>query len=476
MKRKFFFVILASLPLLLILVHFYRNSKLHLTRVLRIMPHYLLSERVTNSSEVSSRWIVNRNRPLSTSRSHRNVEVNSSRNIIPLNAVTLDASRSRRNKTWPIPLQKGMWIDFSTSESVTKPTNESTNSIIRNQAPQKTILMYTSYFGKRPWLFAVPSWDGKATDWKGRKYCPDSCRVTYDYNELNNSDAVVFNARDMPKPWHLGKLLQNKHHFQRWIFYNRENPINTLINLFPLRGMFNWTATYRLDSDIFQPDHYIHPLEDERPPPDRNYAQGKDRLVIWIVSNCHDTKYIRNRITRQLLKYISIDIYGDCQSMFGQSGHDCKPHTDDCLRTMKRYKFYLAFENGNCYHYVTEKYWQNALMNDIVPVVMGGAVLEEKLVVPRSYINILDFPNAETLSNHLKYLDKNNTAYNEYFWYKKYYKIFKPQFICRLCKKLYDKNEKPRVYDNLFSLYSRQTNCYINETYIRDVWLVENNG
>ena len=31
-------------------------------------------------------------------------------------------------------------------------------------------------------------------------------------------------------------------------------------------------------------------------------------------------------------------------------------------------------------------------MNDIVPIVMGGAVLEDKLVVPRTYINILDFP------------------------------------------------------------------------------------
>ncbi len=28
----------------------------------------------------------------------------------------------------------------------------------------------------------------------------------------------------------------------------------------------------------------------------------------------------------------------------------------------KDYKFYLAFENSNCLDYITEKFWNNALM------------------------------------------------------------------------------------------------------------------
>ena len=34
------------------------------------------------------------------------------------------------------------------------------------------------------------------------------------------------------------------------------------------------------------------------------------------------------------------------------------------------YKFYLAFENSDCNHYITEKFW-NALANGVVPIVYG---------------------------------------------------------------------------------------------------------
>ena len=447
MRTKILFLLIASLSWIFVLIYnIYMNNAFRFKHVTR----YLLTSQANSSGE-ALRW-----------------------EIKPTITPPTVTYRSYGKETWRIPLHKDMWIDFSHSESVTKPSNDSLvlgKNFTSNTTPQKTILMYTPFFGQKPWkLIAEPSWDGRATDWKGRKYCPHSCKLTYDHKEINNSDAIVFHGRDMPKPEHLGKLLRTKRPFQRWVFFNRENPVNTYTSFFPLRGMFNWTSTYRLDSDIFMPDHYIHPLQNEATPPERNYAEGKDRLVSWAVSNCQ-YRYIRNRIASKLLKHIPIDIYGSCQRGFDQWGHKCEPFTDECLRTLKRYKFYLAFENFNCYHYVTEKYWENALMNDIVPIVMGGAVLEDKLVVPRTYINILDFPNAETLAHYLKYLDSNDTAYNEYFWYKKYYKIFKPQFICRLCKKLHDETEKPKVYNNLFTLYNRRTNCHINDTYIRTVWL-----
>ena len=199
-----------------------------------------------------------------------------------------------------------------------------------------------------------------------------------------------------------------------------------------------------------------------------NYAEGKDRLISWRVSNCRSK--IRNDVVKKLLDVVPVDIYCRCQSHFGQSGNACPVQTEKCKRTMRRYKFYIAFENSNCYHYVTEKYWENALKNDIVPIVMGGAVLEEKLMIPRTYINILDFKNATSLAEYLKYLDKNDTAYNEFFWYKKHYKIFRPLAICLLCKKLHEENQKSKAAD-LFSYWNRDTKCYINESYIRNNWL-----
>ena len=455
MKKTLFVVLIVAVVLLLMLLNYInssRNKALQFEHMLRFVPNYLMGKRDTNSSNYFSWYIVDKRKSLRTERN--------------------SANHRKDKKTWLIPLQEEVRIKFATRESVTKQAEKGTTFNLKMKEAQKTILIYTSYFGHRSWTFAIPSWDGKATDWKGRKYCPNLCNLTYDHKKLNSSDVIVFNARDMPRPEFLGKLMKNKRPFQRWVFFNRESPLNTFTNLFPLSGMFNWTVSYRLDSDIFQPDHYIHPLGNESIPQDRNYAEGKDLFVSWAVSNCLNRQSIRNRIVRQLLKYIPIDIYGNCQKSFGQSGHECQQNTDSCRKTMKRYKFYLAFENGQCYNYVTEKYWENALMNDIVPVVIGGSLLEKKLVVPKTYIDILDFPNAETLANYLKYLDTNDTAYNEYFWYKKYYKIFKPQFICRLCRKLYDENEKPKIYKNLFSLFNRQTNCHNKESsYIRNKWL-----
>ena len=66
------------------------------------------------------------------------------------------------------------------------------------------------------------------------------------------------------------------------------------------------------------------------------------------------------------------------------------------MKTLRRYKFYLAFENGNCIDYICEKYWINSLQNDIVPVVFGGGnYSNSKLAVPRSYINVMDFKSAK---------------------------------------------------------------------------------
>ena len=53
----------------------------------------------------------------------------------------------------------------------------------------------------------------------------------------------------------------------------------------------------------------------------------------------------------------------------------------------------------------------------------------------------MDFPNPKDLANYLLYLDKNNTAYNEYFKWKKHIKksnhIPSMSMICDMCIKLH---------------------------------------
>jgi hypothetical protein len=80
------------------------------------------------------------------------------------------------------------------------------------------------------------------------------------------------------------------------------------------------------------------------------------------------------------------------------------------------YKFYLSFENSNCRHYITEKLFVNALMCNTLPIVMGAHPADYSRSAPRhSYLHVDWFGSPKALANYLHYLDRNQSAYNEYF-------------------------------------------------------------
>ena len=66
---------------------------------------------------------------------------------------------------------------------------------------------------------------------------------------------------------------------------------------------------------------------------------------------------------------------------------------------------------------------------------MGGADYS-RLAIPGSYINVLDFNTVKDLAEYLHYLDQNITAYNEYFKWRKRYRMGGDwYFLCQFCKK-----------------------------------------
>ena len=200
---------------------------------------------------------------------------------------------------------------------------------------------------------------------------------------------------------------------QRWIFFLLESPVNLRRNPVSLKGLFNWTMTYRIDSDIFLPyGHYTRLNPDEISLKSTNYAEGKDKLAVWLVSHCGT---LRDKFVKKLVKYIKIDVFGSCGKIFDQQ-ESCPKGSQECDHKLKGYKFYLSFENSFCVDYITEKYWRPLLLN-IVPVVMGGASYENKqLAIPGSFINTANFESVEALAKYLLYLNANDTAYNEYFF------------------------------------------------------------
>nr|CAX73118.1 Glycoprotein 3-alpha-L-fucosyltransferase A [Schistosoma japonicum] len=216
------------------------------------------------------------------------------------------------------------------------------------------------------------------------------------------------------------------HKNQVWLAYDYEAPPNSRLNK-RLGDKINFTATYRHDSTIHLPygklikiPEFNSKLNNSNSLKPRNISATKKKTVAWIVSNCSPSSP-RNLYAYELSKYITVDVYGKCNQR--------KCQYSKCHKMLrKHYKFYLSFENCLCQDYITEKFFENALMNNVIPVVMGASIEEYQSVAPpNSFIHVDQFASPKKLAEYLHYLDKNHTAFNEYFtWQDKWRVVLFP--------------------------------------------------
>ncbi len=347
----------------------------------------------------------------------------------------------------------------------------------------KTILYWTPYydslnftigFGRDPFVKA----GCKVTN----------CILTADRNRTKQSDALIFHAYQV----NLQDLPQERSPHQRFVFLLYETIPNTSD---PCVGKclpssqysphyFNWTMTHRRDSDIYVAEPYgaIAPknrmlpiqlpddLSPDTLPTDPAVLLNKKfpnlanrtKMVAWFNSNCL-THSQREDYVKELAKFVQVDIYGKCGTM------ECLPRNDPrCEVLLVNYKFYLAAENSLCPDYVTEKFYR-ALMNDVVPIVYGGADYTE-YAPPHSFINIADFKSPKDLAEYLKLLDKNDALYMEYFQWKKHYTVVRSPMKgwCDLCAKLNDPNQQSQTksYENVEDWWVRKLPCYPGSSFL----------
>ena len=317
----------------------------------------------------------------------------------------------------------------------------------------KIILFYTPWFKRKPW----PHFDSSELN-LFHADCPEKkCKITYNVYDIGKSDLVIFHARDMGSGGFVSdKELQQIQTYrcprQRMAFISHETsqsePVNNYIAI--PDGFFNWTITYKTDSDFHFPYGSYAPLPyAENPPPFIDYAASKSKFVMWAVSNCGT---IRDKYVKKLLNYINVDIFGKCSYFYGQY-NQCL-NSRNCEDVFKRYKFTLAFENGVCTDYISEKFWL-ALQRNSVPVVLARDYYSADVVPPASFISVQDFPSVKALAGYLLYLDKSDTAYNEYFSWKHKF-VSKRNFhfaACNVCDALHDGRLKPKVYYDMFKKF-----------------------
>ncbi|KAI9559152.1 hypothetical protein GHT06_015941 [Daphnia sinensis] len=304
--------------------------------------------------------------------------------------------------------------------------------------------------------------------------CPVwQCETTLDRTKIRQADAVVFHLRS----WRKNDLPKQRSPHQRYIFWSRESPVwrHRLYDTELMAHFFNWTMTYRWDSDVVGPYGYVkpianvplHPSDDHmklflsNPTGVVNYAEGKTKMAAWLVSNCN-AKSSRKEMVTKLQQYVDVDVYGKCGTM------SCSKDQAKVCKELatKKYKFYMALENSLCLDYVTEKFF-DTLQYPVIPVVFGYHDNYEKIAPRHSFINAAKFENVKQLADYLMLLDKNDTLYNQYFWWKPYFKVRdstddQALGFCHLCAALHNKTLIPKVYHNLTTWWDTESKCAIS--------------
>ncbi|XP_067423401.1 alpha-(1,3)-fucosyltransferase 4 [Emydura macquarii macquarii] len=300
--------------------------------------------------------------------------------------------------------------------------------------PEVTVLLWWEPFGRRR----------RMADCQ-RRFNISGCRPIADRSRYREAQAVLFHYRDLllHGPGQLPAGPPPRPPTQRWVWMNFESPSHSP-GLRDLAGIFNWTMSYRVDSDIFVPYGY---LRASRASPPVSLPR-KTKLVAWVISNWNE-EHARVRYYRQLKKYIPIDVYG-AQGLELTEG--------SVVRTISQYKFYLAFENSQHTDYITEKLWRNAFKSSAVPIVLGPPRSNYELFIPpSSFIHVDDFPSPRKLAIYLKFLNKNKPHYRRYFAWREKYDVHVTSFwdeqYCRVCEVVRTAGDQLKTIQNLASWF-----------------------
>ncbi|XP_071535700.1 alpha-(1,3)-fucosyltransferase C-like isoform X2 [Panulirus ornatus] len=316
-----------------------------------------------------------------------------------------------------------------------------------NNPPLKKILYWNDNYGNKHFGFGFGREPFLRAGCRVNTCMTTGSRTRFPAEEI---DAIIWHFRSKDK-----SLPDKRSPHTRYVFWMMESASHLFGNLQPYNYVFNWTFTYRLDSDFPNPYGRVYRRRHPLPAEDRNYAAGKTKLAAWFVSNCH-TIGGREKLVQTLRNFIQIDQYGHCGNLRCERKDQTKCHA----MLSSDYKFYFSFENSLCLDYATEKFF-NMLRLDVVPVVYGlGSYTKQ--APPHSYIDSMNFPTAKSLAEYLLYLDRNDTAYNEYYRWKRFHQLPHEwarvaKTYCDMCERLHLDNTT-KVY-NLKKWFEKDSHC-----------------
>ncbi|GBP87641.1 Alpha-(1,3)-fucosyltransferase C [Eumeta japonica] len=315
--------------------------------------------------------------------------------------------------------------------------------------------------------------------------CPFvNCYVTGDANLLGDYtkfDVLAFLGPEIVRAPRSSLPVKRSSH-QKFVFATIESADNYPVCDRHLDGFFNWTWTYRLDSDarwgylvvrdrdnnVIGPNKVMHwmKLEDMDPVSDdlKKRLKSKSKAAAWFVSNCYTRSHREDfvgAVRKHLTKYnLTVDVYGQCGPL--------KCSRDDMSRCLNKiqtdYYFYFSFENSFSEDYVTEKLTY-PLQNDAVPVVYGGANYT-RFMPDGIYLNAKEL-GAEELARTMHAIINDPERYYQFFRWQSHYSFHRRQEsvetddYCRFCSMLNDEElvKRTTVYRNFKEWWTPPGKC-----------------
>ncbi|XP_049878439.1 alpha-(1,3)-fucosyltransferase C-like isoform X1 [Pectinophora gossypiella] len=366
-------------------------------------------------------------------------------------------------------------------ESDENATEVTLQTLVRNT--RNTHLIYILL-----WMDQHPTWINWTTEQRSfinDKCSKTNCFLTYNrdlFRDIRKFQAVIFHGSFLNVPVVVHKRKPNgsptsykvtkpelRSPHQKYIFFNMESSANYPVVNDIFDDFFNWTMTYKFDSDIFHPYFVIKNSFGEIVGPKRNITwvadmedidehlaqklRTKTKAVAWFVSNCaagsKRDEFVK-RLTKSLNKYnLTVDVYGQCGPLQCPLSEEHR-----CYAMLENdYYFYLALENSFSDDYVTEKIL-TAVQNNVVPIVYGCADYT-RFLPPESYIDGRDHTSSD-LADLMYQLIRTPKKYHQYFKWKNYYTYHNNlDNICALCEALNNRKRlRTRVYKQFRSWWN----------------------
>ncbi|XP_030598985.1 alpha-(1,3)-fucosyltransferase 7 [Archocentrus centrarchus] len=290
------------------------------------------------------------------------------------------------------------------------------------------------------WPFSRPSNLSGDVCWN--LYRIPHCTLVDQHSYFPTADVVVFHHRELEMSIHTLPTHLPRPQGQKWAWMSLESPAHSG-NLHQYANIFNMTITYRRDADVNIPYGKLLWREGEEHL-DEDHSLNKSSLVCWVVSN-YRSNHKRSQVYRNLSASVPVTVYG----------HWTKNRlpSSELLPTISRCYFYLALENSLAKDYITEKLWRNAYKGRAVPIVLGPPLRDYKAVAPpNSFIHVDEFGSMNELGKYLQQLADDKKRYNEYFTWKKRWRVKLytdwRERLCNICLK-HKSLPKHKVYSDL---------------------------